>query len=105
MQQQTIFAQEKEENTAFSAIADSFVVKEAPEPTKDNIEDPAITTFTYLRVATYTLPEAMEDIEVCLDPGVSKSIINATFLQALEYKVENYVGKVKSINGKAIRLS
>ena len=64
-----------------------------------------MTTFTYLRVIAYTLPEATEDIEVCLDPGVSKSIINVTFLQALEYKVENYIGKVKGINGKAIRLS
>ena len=47
----------------------------------------------------------MEDIEVCLNPGASKSIINIIFLQALEYKVENYVSKVKGVNSKAIRLS
>ena len=64
-----------------------------------------MTTFTYLRVAACTSPEAMEDVEVCLDPGVSKSIIDVIFLQALEYKVENCVGKVKGVNGKAMRLS
>ena len=64
-----------------------------------------MTTFTYLRVAAYTSPEAIEDIEVCLDPNASKSIIDVIFLQALEYKVENYIGKVKGINSKAIRLS
>ena len=105
VEQQTTFAQEKEENTAFNAIADNFVVKEAPEPIKDNVEDLAITTFIYLYIAARTSPEAMEDIEVCLNPGASKSIIDATFLQALEHKVENYVGKVKGVNGKAIRLS
>ena len=52
-----------------------------------------------------TSPEAIEDVEVCLDPSVSKSIIDVIFLQALEYKVENYIGKVKGINSKAIRLS
>ena len=77
--QQTTFVQEKEENTAFSAIADNFVVKEAPKPTKDNTEDPAITTFTYLHIAAYTSPN-IEDIEVCLNPSASKSIINVTFL-------------------------
>ena len=71
----------------------------------ENTEDLAITTFTYLRVVARTSPEAIEDVEVCLDPGVSKSIIDVIFLQALEYKVENHVGKVKGINGKAIRLS
>ena len=64
-----------------------------------------MTTFTYLRVIARTSPEAIEDIEVCLNPGTSKSIIDATFLQALEYKVENYIGKVKGVNSKAIRLS
>ena len=64
-----------------------------------------MTTFTYLCVTARTSPEAIEDIEVCLDPGVSKSIIDVTFLQALEYKVENRIGKVKGVNGKAIRLS
>ena len=63
-----------------------------------------MTTFTYLRVIARTLPNA-EDVEVCLDLGVSKSIIDIIFLQVLEHKVENYVGKVKGINGKAIRLS
>ena len=114
VEQQTALAQkeenaasQKEENTAFnvSAIADNFVVKEAPEPTEDNAEDLAMTTFTYLRVAACTSPEDAEDVEVCLDPGASKSIIDAIFLQALEHKVENYVGKVKGVNSKAIRLS
>ena len=63
-----------------------------------------MTTFTYLCVIACTLLD-VEDVEVCLDPGVSKSIIDAIFLQALEYKVENCVGKVKGVNGKAIRLS
>ena len=62
-----------------------------------------MTTFTYLRVMARTSPD-IEDVEVCLDPGVSKSIIDVIFLQALEYKVENRIGKVKGINGKAIRL-
>ena len=70
----------------------------------EGTEDLAITTFTYLRVVAYTSPD-IEDVEVCLDSGVSKSIIDAIFLQALEYKVENRIGKVKGINGKAIRLS
>ena len=70
----------------------------------EDMEDPAITTFTYLRVAARTLPD-VEDVEVYLDPSVSKSIIDAIFLQALEYKVENRIGKVKDINSKAIRLS
>ena len=103
-QQQTTFVQEKEENTAFNATTDEFVVKEAPKPTKDNTEDPAITTFTHLCITARTSLD-IEDIEVCLDPGVSKSIIDAIFLQALEYKVENRIGKVKGINGKAIKLS
>ena len=64
-----------------------------------------MTTFTYLYIAARTSPKATEDIEVCLDPGTSKSIIDVIFLQALEYKVENHIGKVKGINGKAIRLS
>ena len=68
------------------------------------MEDLAITTFTYLYVIARTLPD-IEDIEVYLDPGVSKSIIDVIFLQVLEYKVENHIGKVKGINGKAIRLS
>ena len=63
-----------------------------------------MTTFTYLYVIAYTSPDT-EDVEVCLDPSASKSIIDTTFLQTLEHKVENYVGKVKGINGKAIRLS
>ena len=63
-----------------------------------------MTTFTYLRVA-YTSPEAIEDIEVYLNPSISKSIIDITFLQAIEHKVENYASKVKGINSKAIRLS
>ena len=104
-QQQTTFIQEKEENTAFNATIDKFVVKEAPEPAKENVEDPAITTFTYLRVIARTSPKAIEDVEVCLNPSASKSIIDVTFLQALEYKVENYTSKVKGINSKAIRLS
>ena len=62
-------------------------------------------TFTYLYIAAYTSLEAMEDIEVYFNPSVSKSIIDVIFLQALEYKVENHVGKVKGINSKAIRLS
>ena len=107
--QQTAFVQtiltQKEENTAYNAITNNFVVKEAPEPTKDNIEDLAITTFTYLRIVAYTLPKAIEDIEVCFNPSTSKSIIDVIFLQALEYKVENHIGKVKGINSKAIRLS
>ena len=70
----------------------------------EDMEDPTMTTFTYLCVVARTLPD-VEDIEVCLDPSTSKSIIDATFLQALEYKVENRVGKVKGVNGKAIRLS
>ena len=69
------------------------------------MEDLAITTFTYLRIIARILPEATEDVEVCLDPSVSKSIIDVIFLQALEYKIENRVGKVKGVNGKAIRLS
>ena len=103
--QQTTSTQKKEENTAFNVITDDFVVKEASKPTAEDIEDPAITTFTYLRVVARTSPEATEDIEVCLNPGASKSIIDVTFLQALEHKVENHVGKVKGVNGKAIRLS
>ena len=71
----------------------------------EDIEDLAITTFTYFRIAACTSPEAIEDIEVCLDPSVNKSIIDVIFLQALEHKVENHIGKVKGINGKAIRLS
>ena len=63
-----------------------------------------MTTFTYLRIAARTSPD-VEDIEVCLNPSTSKSIIDVIFLQALEYKVENHIGKVKGINGKAIRLS
>ena len=105
VQQQTTFVQKKEENTAFSAITDDFVVKEAPEPAKENAEDLVMTTFTYLRITARTSPEATEDIEVCLDPSVSKSIINVIFLQALEYKVENHIGKVKGVNSKAIKLS
>ena len=61
-------------------------------------------TFTYLRIIAYTSPD-VEDIEVYLNPSASKSIIDIIFLQALEYKVENYIGKVKGINGKAIKLS
>ena len=53
----------------------------------------------------YTSPEAIEDVEVCLNPSISKSIIDTIFLQALEYKVENHASKVKGINSKAIRLS
>ena len=64
-----------------------------------------MTTFTYLRVTACTSPEAIEDVEVCLDPSASKSIIDVIFLQALEYKVENRVSKVKGVNSKAIRLS
>ena len=64
-----------------------------------------MTTFTYLRIIARTSPKAIKDIEVCLNPSASKSIIDTTFLQALEHKVENYIGKVKGINGKAIRLS
>ena len=64
-----------------------------------------MTTFTYLHVTAYTSPEAIEDVEVCLDLSASKSIINVIFLQALEHKVENYIGKVKGVNSKAIRLS
>ena len=64
-----------------------------------------MTTFTYLHVIARTSPEAIEDIEVYLNLGVSKSIIDITFLQALEHKVENYISKVKGINSKAIRLS
>ena len=101
---QTAFVEEKEENTTFSAITNNFVIKEAPKPLEENVEDLAITTFTYLRVIAYTSPD-IEDIEVCLDPSASKSIIDVIFLQALEYKVENYIGKVKGINGKAIKLS
>ena len=63
-----------------------------------------MTTFTYLRVIARTSPD-IEDIEVYLDSSASKSIIDITFLQALEYKVENYIGKVKGVNSKAIRLS
>ena len=61
-------------------------------------------TFTYLYIAARLSPN-VEDIEICLDPSASKSIIDIIFLQALEYKVENYIGKVKGINSKAIRLS
>ena len=63
-----------------------------------------MTTFIYLCVTARTSPDT-EDIEVYLNPSVSKSIIDAIFLQALEYKVENHTGKVKGINSKAIRLS
>ena len=63
-----------------------------------------MTTFTYLRVAARTSPD-IKDVEVCLDPSASKSIIDTIFLQALEYKVENHISKVKGINSKAIRLS
>ena len=63
-----------------------------------------MTTFTHLRITARTSPD-VEDIEVCLDPSASKSIINTIFLQALEYKVENHASKVKGVNGKAIRLS
>ena len=97
--------QEKEENTAYNATTDKFVVKEAPEPAKENVEDPAMTTFTHLRITARTSLEAIEDIEVYLDPGASKSIIDITFLQALEHKVENRTSKVKGVNSKAIRLS
>ena len=71
----------------------------------EDIEDPTITTFTYLRIVACTSPEAIENVEICLNPSVNKSIIDTTFLQALEYKVENHISKVKGINGKAIRLS
>ena len=106
VEQQTALVQ-KEENTAFNvnAITDNFIVKEAPEPTMEGIEDLAMTTFTYFRITACTSPKAIEDIEVCLNPGASKSIIDVIFLQALEYKVENQAGKVKGVNGKAIRLS
>ena len=70
----------------------------------EDIEDLAITTFTYLYITARTLPD-IEDIEVYLDPSASKSIIDVIFLQALEHKVENRIGKVKGINGKAIKLS
>ena len=103
VEQQTALVQ-KEENTTYNTITDDFVVKEAPKPAEENVEDPAMTTFTYLRVAARTSP-GMEDVEVCLDPGASKSIIDAIFLQALEHKVENYIGKVKGVNSKAIKLS
>ena len=62
-----------------------------------------MTTFTYLRIVACILPD-IEDIEICLNPDISKSIIDVTFLQALEYKIENYIGKVKGINSKAIKL-
>ena len=71
---------QKEENTAYNATTDDFVVKEAPKPAIEDIEDPAMTTFTHLRVIARTSPEAIEDIEVCLDPSISKSIIDITFL-------------------------
>ena len=44
------------------------------------MEDLVMTTFTYLYVIAYTLPEAIEDMEVCLDPGTSKSIVDVIFL-------------------------
>ena len=72
--------QEKEENTAFNAITNNFVVKEVPEPAVEDTEDLAMTTFTYLRVVACTSLEAIEDIEVCLDPSISKSIIDIIFL-------------------------
>ena len=45
----------------------------------EDIEDLAITTFTYLCVIACTSPD-VEDIEVYLNPSVSKSIIDAIFL-------------------------
>ena len=72
--------QEKEENTAFNATTNNFVVKEVPKPAIEDIEDLVITTFTYLCIIAYTSPEATEDIEVYLNPSASKSIIDVIFL-------------------------
>ena len=49
-------------------------------PVEENAEDLVMTTFTHLRVTACTSPEAIEDVEVCLDPGISKSIIDIIFL-------------------------
>ena len=46
---------------------------------EENVEDLAITTFIYLCIIAYTSPN-IEDIEVYLDPGASKSIIDIIFL-------------------------
>ncbi|KAK4121142.1 hypothetical protein N657DRAFT_118591 [Parathielavia appendiculata] len=89
-----------------NGIADDtiYLVKDAPEPVNTGDAGSPLSSYTFLRIAAKASPDA-ETVEVCGDPGASRSLIGRRFIRTLNHEIERRRGKVKGIGNDRLRVS
>lgn len=102
------FLQHSATKIALPAIADadnsenygvtSYQIKEAPMLTKE-IDGSLLSSYTHLRVQAFASPQDTP-LEICIDPGTSRSFIDRKFLKTLEHNVEPRRGAARGIGGR-----
>lgn len=76
----------------------SYQIKEAPMLTKE-IDGSLLSSYTHLRVQAFASPQDTP-LEICIDPGTSRSFIDRKFLKTLEHNVEPRRGAARGIGGR-----
>ncbi|KAJ4285932.1 hypothetical protein N0V88_008224 [Collariella sp. IMI 366227] len=79
--------------------ATAFSIKDAPTIDVEKDLNSPRSSFTHLRVMARAAPDE-EDVEVCMDPGASGTIIGLAYLNTLEHTIERRKGNISGI-GKA----
>jgi hypothetical protein len=73
-----------------------YKVKDAPAGRTTQPGGSALGGYTHLRIAARIQPEG-PNMEICLDPVASHSLIGRSFLEQLNYRVEHRKGKMKGV--------
>jgi hypothetical protein len=87
-----------------ASLGEINFVKEAPDLTADEPESGPLGNYTYLRINARAKPNG-EDVEICGDPGASRSLISRNYLSTLDHSIEKRRGKVKGVGGKLLSLN
>jgi hypothetical protein len=86
------------------ADSTTYKVREAPTEAIEKADDSLLSSFTYLRIKARANPDG-EDVEICVDPGTGRSIIDRKFLMTLKHSIEKRKGRVRGISKRSTKLS
>jgi uncharacterized CHY-type Zn-finger protein len=86
------------------APSTTYKVREAPTEAIEKADDSLLSSFTYLRIKARASPDG-EDVEICVDPGTGRSIIDRKFLMTLKHSIEKRKGRVRGISKRSTKLS
>ncbi|KAK3681826.1 hypothetical protein B0T22DRAFT_523186 [Podospora appendiculata] len=88
----------------FARVADDFEVQIAPAQLLEEADSSPMSSYTHLRVQARA-SEKSANMEVCLDPGAGRSLVDSRFLKQLRHSVSPRRGRVKGVGDDILRLT